>query len=85
MAGQNELQVSESREELLHDIRAAKERLQGQAGQLTVKQCMVNHPYLSLGTAFFSGVLAGESHEIRVELARKVIEVIGSEIKGHSK
>jgi len=71
-----QISPAQAREEL----GAAKERLAGQAKELSVKDFAAGHPYASLGVAFASGAVLGGSHEARVGVARTLLDVIVDEI-----
>ncbi len=69
-----------SAEEARRSLDLAKDRLAEKAQQLTLKDYMTKHPYISLGAAFFSGVLLGGSHEARADISRTMMDVIGKEV-----
>ena len=58
----------------------AKARLAAQAEAFSLKEYMVQHPYITLGAAFFSGVLAGGSRDALEDVARAVVSAVGKEI-----
>ncbi|MCL2120683.1 MAG: hypothetical protein FWH28_00350 [Clostridiales bacterium] len=66
-------------------LRSAKERLSGQAESLSLKEYMVKHPYIALGTAFLAGTLMGGSGEIRESVVKAATEVISKEVIHHEK
>ena len=68
--------LAQTREEL----ESAKARLSGQAESLTLKENMAKHPYITLGVAFFAGVLLRGSGKAREEIATSVMHVISSEV-----
>ena len=72
-------------EQIRRELNQAKERLSEQAGNLSLKEQMKEHPYITLGVAFFSGALLSGSSEAREGIARTVIDFIGKEIVRHEK
>ncbi len=87
MDGQQKPQVDKETEERLvsaeeakAELNLAKDRLAAKAQQLTLKDYMVKHPYISLGAAFFTGVLLGGSHEARADISRTMMDIIGKEV-----
>jgi len=68
-------------EQIREELDQAKERLTEQAGQLSLKEQMAKHPYITIGAAFFSGALIGASSEIREDIAGVVVDIIGNFIR----
>ena len=74
-----------SAEESKDALRQAKERLSDHAEQLSLKEYMVKHPYISLGAAFFSGVLAGGSQDALEDIAKALISAVSKEVINRDK
>jgi hypothetical protein len=72
-----------SPERIREELDMAKARVAGQAERLSVKEYMVDHPYITLGAAFLSGAILGGSHEAREQLAKAVVDIIRSEVTFH--
>ena len=81
MAEQKEPQVSP--EQAREELKQAKARIAGQGERLSVKEYMVDHPYITLGAAFLSGVILSGSRETRESLAKAVIDIISSEVTNY--
>ena len=81
MDRQKEPQVSPA--QIREELNAAKERIASQAEQLSLKEYMKAHPYITLGAAFLSGVLLGGSSEGREGLAKAVVNIINNEVTYH--
>ena len=82
MDKQKKSQVNEKQSrEALH---AAKERLSEQAHQLSLKEYMVAHPYITLSAAFFTGIIAGGSRDMLEDVAHVVVSAVSKEFTGKS-
>jgi len=69
-----------SPEQIRKELDIAKARVAGNAERLSIKEYMVDHPYITLGAAFLSGAIMGGSHEMRDNLAKAVVDIISSEL-----
>ena len=67
-------------EQARRELRAAKQSLAQAAKGLSVGDCLSEHPYATLGAAFFSGILVGSSSQVRKELARLIFEAASQEL-----
>ena len=74
-----------SLEQAEEGLRAAKDRLSGQAENLSIKEYMVKHPYIALGAAFFTGTLLGGSGEVRESIIKAVVAAVSNEVVHHDK
>ena len=66
-------------------LRATKARLTEQAGSLSIKEYMAEHPYLTLGAAFFAGAVLGCTGEGREKAASTIAEAITKELFSRGK
>ena len=72
-------------EQLRGELAQAKERLSGQAEDLSVVEYLKAHPYISVGAAFLSGLVLSGSREAREGLAKLAVDIVGNEILNHGK
>jgi hypothetical protein len=70
-------------QQIREELDIAKARVTERAESLSFKEYMVEHPYVTLGAAFLSGVVLGGSHETRESLAKAVVDIISSELTYH--
>ena len=64
----------------MDELRTAKDRLTKHAEKLSLKEYMVKHPYITVGVAFLTGMLAGNSQDILEDVTRAVVSVVSKEI-----
>ncbi|MCL1849692.1 MAG: hypothetical protein FWF83_08535 [Clostridiales bacterium] len=67
------------------DLRKVKGRLSQQAERLSLKEYLIEHPYISLGAAFLSGAVLGCSGEGREKAAKTMAEAVAAELFSHAK
>lgn len=78
MDRQKEPQVSP--DQLREELKSARERIVAQAENLSIREYMKTHPYMTLGAAFFSGAVLGGSRELKENLAKAVVDIISNEV-----
>ena len=83
MDRQKEPQVSP--DQIRRELISAKERITAQAGDVTIKEYMKNHPYMTLGAAFLSGAVLGGSGNLKEKLAKAVVDIISNEVIQYKK